>query len=159
MRRMDELHTAHPFYGVRQLCADITYIPVKCGFFHLVAVMDWATRRVLSWRLSNTMDVGFCLAALGGRTPASVCLAGRASPGNGRHCRRRGRGRAAPPQSSRDTGACRTAIMRVYYISRGHSFTRAHLIPPSNRPKNGEHLTGSFRRESMNEKEECEKIR
>ncbi len=43
---------------------DITYIPVKCGFFHLVAVMDWATRHVLSWRLSNTMDVGFCLEAL-----------------------------------------------------------------------------------------------
>ena len=45
-------------------CADITYIPVMSGFFHLVAVMDWATRRVLSWQLSNTMEVGFCLGAL-----------------------------------------------------------------------------------------------
>ena len=45
-------------------CADITYIPVMSGFFYLVAVMDWATRRVLSWRLSNTMEVGFCLGAL-----------------------------------------------------------------------------------------------
>ena len=45
-------------------CADITYIPVMSGFFYLVAVMDWATKRVLSWRLSNTMEVGFCLGAL-----------------------------------------------------------------------------------------------
>jgi len=45
-------------------CADITYIPVQHGFLYLVAVMDWATRHVLSWRLSNTMDAGFCVAAL-----------------------------------------------------------------------------------------------
>ncbi len=45
-------------------CADITYIPVRRGFLYLVAVMDWATRRVLSWRLSNTMDVDFCIVAL-----------------------------------------------------------------------------------------------
>lgn len=45
-------------------CADITYIPMRRGFLYLVAVMDWATRRVLSWRLSNTMDVEFCIAAL-----------------------------------------------------------------------------------------------
>ena len=45
-------------------CADITYIPVSQGFFYLVAVMDWATRHVLSWRLSNTMDAAFCIAAL-----------------------------------------------------------------------------------------------
>ena len=45
-------------------CADITYIPVKRGFLYLVAVMDWATRHVLAWRLSNTMDAGFCVEAL-----------------------------------------------------------------------------------------------
>ena len=45
-------------------CADITYIPVQRGFLYLVAIMDWATRRVLSWRLSNTMDAGFCVEAL-----------------------------------------------------------------------------------------------
>ena len=45
-------------------CADITYIPVKGGFLYLVAIMDWASRRVLAWRLSNTMDTSFCLAAL-----------------------------------------------------------------------------------------------
>ena len=116
MRRLDELHLAHPFYGSRQMvrhlrregvtvgrhrvrrlmrrmgveavyrrprtsvaspahrvypyllrglaidrpdqvwCADITYIPVSQGFFYLVAVMDWGSRHVLAWRLSNTMD-------------------------------------------------------------------------------------------------------
>ena len=45
-------------------CADITYIPVQRGFLYLVAVMDWATRRVLSWRLSNTLDARFCTEAL-----------------------------------------------------------------------------------------------
>ena len=45
-------------------CADITYIPVQRGFLYLVAIMDWATRHVLSWRLSNTMDAGFCVEAL-----------------------------------------------------------------------------------------------
>lgn len=45
-------------------CADLTYIPMRRGFLYLVAVMDWATRKVLSWRVSNTMDVEFCLEAL-----------------------------------------------------------------------------------------------
>jgi len=45
-------------------CADITYIPMQRGFLHLVAMMDWATRKVLAWKLSNTMDAGFCAAAL-----------------------------------------------------------------------------------------------
>ncbi len=48
----------------RVWCADITYIPVSRGFLYLVAVMDWATRHVLAWRLSNTMDAGFCVEAL-----------------------------------------------------------------------------------------------
>jgi putative transposase len=45
-------------------CADITYIPVRRGFLYLIAIMDWATRHVLAWRLSNTMDAGFCVEAL-----------------------------------------------------------------------------------------------
>ena len=45
-------------------CADITYVPVTQGFFYLVAVMDCATRNVLAWRLSNTMDASFCVQAL-----------------------------------------------------------------------------------------------
>ena len=45
-------------------CADITYIPVRRGFLYLVAIMDWATRKVLAWRLSNTMHAGFCVVAL-----------------------------------------------------------------------------------------------
>ena len=124
MRQIDELFTAHPFYGSRQMkrtlalqgqrvgrhrirrlmrrmglsaiyqkpntskphpqhriypyllrnlsitkanhvwCTDVTYIPVKGGFFYLVAVMDWATRKVLSWRISNTLSADFCVDAL-----------------------------------------------------------------------------------------------
>ncbi len=45
-------------------CADITYLPIGQGFLYLVAVMDWSSRAVLSWRLSNTMDACFCVAAL-----------------------------------------------------------------------------------------------
>lgn len=45
-------------------CSDITYIPMRRGFLYLVAIMDWATRKVLSWRLSNTMDASFCVEAL-----------------------------------------------------------------------------------------------
>lgn len=45
-------------------CADITYIPMRRGFLYLVAVMDWSSRKVLTWRVSNTMDVEFCIEAL-----------------------------------------------------------------------------------------------
>jgi putative transposase len=44
--------------------ADITYIPMAKGFLYLVAIIDWASRTVLAWRLSNTMDATFCLEAL-----------------------------------------------------------------------------------------------
>jgi len=44
--------------------ADITYLPMARGFCYLVAVMDWASRKVLAWRLSNTLDVSFCVDAL-----------------------------------------------------------------------------------------------
>jgi putative transposase len=44
--------------------ADITYVPIGRGFLYLVAIIDWASRAVLSWRLSNTMDVRFCVSAL-----------------------------------------------------------------------------------------------
>ena len=65
-------HTRYP-YLLRGLaitrpnqvwCADITYIPMRKGFLYLVAVMDWHSRKVLSWRLSNTMDTDFCVSAL-----------------------------------------------------------------------------------------------
>src|SRR5438477_2218940 len=46
--------------------ADITYIPIGRGFLYLVAIMDWASRAVLAWRLSNTMDVSFCVSGAGG---------------------------------------------------------------------------------------------
>jgi putative transposase len=44
--------------------ADITYIPMTRGFLYLVAIIDWYSRYVLSWRLSNTLDTGFCVEAL-----------------------------------------------------------------------------------------------
>ncbi|MBK8173987.1 MAG: transposase family protein [Rhodospirillales bacterium] len=44
--------------------ADITYIPIGRGFLYLVAIIDWASRAVLAWRLSNTMDGAFCVDAL-----------------------------------------------------------------------------------------------
>ena len=44
--------------------ADITYIPMARGFLYLVAIIDWYSRYVLSWRLSNTLDAGFCVEAL-----------------------------------------------------------------------------------------------
>jgi putative transposase len=43
---------------------DITYIPMARGFVYLVAVMDWYSRKVLSWRVSNTLDTRFCVEAL-----------------------------------------------------------------------------------------------
>jgi putative transposase len=66
---------AHPVYPylLRNLvinrpnqvwAADITYVPFKKGFWYLVAIMDWHSRKVLSWRLSNTMTSDFCVAAL-----------------------------------------------------------------------------------------------
>jgi putative transposase len=45
-------------------CSDLTYIPMKKGFLYLVAVMDWHSRKVLSWKLSNTLDADFCVEAL-----------------------------------------------------------------------------------------------
>jgi putative transposase len=68
-------HPAHPKYPylLRNLridranqvwCADITYIPFKKGFLYLVAIMDWHSRKVLSWRVSNTMTTDFCVATL-----------------------------------------------------------------------------------------------
>jgi putative transposase len=44
--------------------ADITYIPMARGFLYLVAIIDWYSRYVLAWRLSNTLDTGFCVEAL-----------------------------------------------------------------------------------------------
>ena len=44
--------------------ADITYVPLGRGFLYLVAVIDWASRAVLAWRLSNTMDLSFCVSAV-----------------------------------------------------------------------------------------------
>lgn len=73
--RTSQRHRAHPVfpYLLRTLtvdrpnqvwAADITYIPMARGFVFLVAVMDWATRKVLAWRVSTTLTSDFCVAAL-----------------------------------------------------------------------------------------------
>ena len=109
-------HEVHPYLlrGVaverpdQVWCADITYIPVRSGFLYLVAAMDWATRFVLAWRLSNTMDAAFCVEALeaalsGGAVPdvfntdqgaqfTSLAFTGRVLA-SGARCSMDGRGR------------------------------------------------------------------
>ena len=50
--------------STRSGAADITYIPMAQGFLYLVAIMDWHSRHVLAWKLSNTMDTDFCVTAL-----------------------------------------------------------------------------------------------
>lgn len=73
--RTSRPHPAHKVYPylLRNLninrpnqvwAADITYVPMSRGFMYLVAVMDWNSRKVLSWRVSNTLDADFCVDAL-----------------------------------------------------------------------------------------------
>jgi len=73
--RLSKPHPAHKVYPylLRGLeitranhawAADITYLPMARGFCYLVAIMDWASRKVLAWRLSNTLDASFCVEAL-----------------------------------------------------------------------------------------------
>jgi putative transposase len=68
-------HPSHPIYPylLRDLevtqpnqvwATDITYIPFRKGFFYLIAIQDWYSRKILSWRLSPTLDLSFCLDAL-----------------------------------------------------------------------------------------------
>ncbi len=70
--RPNKQHKVYP-YLLRDLvidrsnqvwCTDITYIPMRKGFLYLVAVMDWHSRKVLSWRLSNSLDTAPCVDAL-----------------------------------------------------------------------------------------------
>ena len=73
--RTSQRHPAHTVYPylLRHLeitrpnqvwAADITYIPMRRGFVYLFAVLDWASRRVLAWRLSNTLTTDFCIEAV-----------------------------------------------------------------------------------------------
>ena len=76
MKQIDRLHLEMLFAGSRMLrgltidratqvfAMDITYIPMARGFVYLVAVLDWYSRKVLSWRVSITMDVHFCIETL-----------------------------------------------------------------------------------------------
>jgi putative transposase len=74
-------HTVFPYLlRAREITApnqvwamDITYLPMRRGFLYLAAVLDWATRRVLAWRLSNSMTADFCLDALEAAIRAHGC--------------------------------------------------------------------------------------
>ena len=70
--KKDKAHTVYP-YLLSKLniskpnqvwCTDITYVRLSHGFVYLVAIMDWHSRKVLSWEISNTMDDSFCISAL-----------------------------------------------------------------------------------------------
>ncbi len=73
--RLSKPHPQHKIYPYllrgmeitkanRVWTADITYLPMAKGFCYLVAIMDWASRKVLAWQLSNTLDSSFCVGAL-----------------------------------------------------------------------------------------------
>ena len=73
--KMSRRHPSHPVYPylLRDMvidrpnqvwATDITYIPMARGFLYLCAVIDWATRRVMAWRLSNTLTADFCVEAM-----------------------------------------------------------------------------------------------
>ena len=72
LSRGESAHERYPYLlGELEVCrpnqvwaTDITYVRMRAGFLYLVAIMDWFSRYVLSWRLSNTLDVSFCLEAL-----------------------------------------------------------------------------------------------
>ncbi len=68
---------------------DLTYLPMRHGFLYLVAVLDWATRRVLAWQLSNTMTTDVCLEAPGSG-PGQVRLPGDPEHGPGQPVHQRG---------------------------------------------------------------------
>lgn len=81
--RRNPLHKVYP-YLLRDLeidrvnqvwCTDITYIPMRKGFLYLVVVMDWHSRKVLSWRLTNSLDAAPCIEAL------EEALASHGTPG------------------------------------------------------------------------------
>ncbi|CAK2439811.1 transposase [Vibrio crassostreae] len=68
----NKAHKVYPYllrdievtYPNQAWAIDITYIPMAKGFLYLVAIIDWYSRKVLSWRLSNSMDTSFCIEAL-----------------------------------------------------------------------------------------------
>ena len=100
--RCSEPHPGHRIYPylLRDLaierahqvwCADITYIPLQRGCLYLVAVMDWASRSVLAWELSNTLDSEFCVdaveAALGTHGVPGILNTDPGSQFTGKRCR------------------------------------------------------------------------
>ena len=113
-------------------CTDVTYIPLQRGFLYLVAVMDWASRKVLSWRLSNTLDARFCVDALHEALerygPPEIFNSdqGSAPPLPRRQGARPGR-RAVGTDSSRPPGSLRPCrSLCLYHVPRPNHFP--HLL-------------------------------
>ena len=73
LSRRNQAHRVYPYLlkglsidRANQVWAtDVTYIPMARGFVYLVAIIDWYSRKVLAWQLSNTLDADFCVDALG----------------------------------------------------------------------------------------------
>jgi len=81
LSRRNPAHVVYP-YLLRDLTVkhanevwamDITYVPVEGGYAYLCAVIDWFSRKVLAWELSNTLDAGFCMRAVARAIVASPC--------------------------------------------------------------------------------------
>ena len=97
-------------------CADITYVGLPEGFAYLVAIMDWFSRYVLAWEVSNSLESAFCVSALeralarrrsssqrrGFRRTVSRCLSRSSSATSGRRSRRAGATPWAPPSRATD---------------------------------------------------------
>jgi putative transposase len=78
-------------------CSDITYVPLRGGYLYLVAVMDWFSRHVLAWQLSNTLDATFCVEAVDAPWPK-----------RGRRCSTPIKDHSSPARRSRRC-CCKTA--------------------------------------------------
>jgi putative transposase len=121
-------------------CADITYIPMRRGFLYLVAIMDWATRKVLAWRLSNTMDVGFCVMALeealarfGPPDIFNTVLIPTKPPPDSGMIAPRDSGMMSPPVSGPALAGFGCRCERSFRQAGGDDFTRRRLSPERSR--------------------------
>ena len=104
-------------------CADVTYIPMARGFLYLVVIMDWVSRAVLAWRLSNTLGAEFCVEAL----EEALSHYGRPEVFN-------------TDQGSQFTSEAFTGLLRVHGVQismdrkgrcRDNIFVERHRLPPN----------------------------
>src|SRR5271169_5134331 len=100
-------------------CADVTYIPMAKGFVYLVVIMDWASRAVLAWRLSNTLGAEFCVEAL----EEALCRYGRPEIFNtDQSLPSRKRGQPIPPATT-SPAPCSATGSRSAWMARAATST------------------------------------